>query len=194
MLLSSSLKFSHELMEKSLKPGDRALDCTAGNGKDTLHLANLVGPEGKVVAVDIQKEALEKTKNLLQEKKVIHRVDLIQGDHRNLDELTHGPFKVITFNLGYLPGGDHGVVTDPESTILAIRKSVKMLAPGGLITIVAYHGHPEGKAELVALEKFLPTLNQNEISVLQYRFINQANNPPILFALAAPGDDHCPDL
>ncbi len=193
MLLSNALKFSHELMERALQPGDRALDATAGNGKDTRHLANLVGPQGQVVAIDIQEEAVKKTAKLLEDEGHSERVELINGDHRNLDELTRGPFRVIVFNLGYLPGSDHEISTNPDSTITAIRKALPMLAPGGIITIVAYHGHTEGKGELAALEKFLPTLNQEEVIVLQYSFINQANNPPILFALEAPGDDHYPD-
>lgn len=194
MLLSSSLKFSHELLGRALGPGDRALDATAGNGKDTLFLAHQVGPEGKVVSIDIQQEAVEKTQKLLQKEKVRDRVEVIQGDHGYLDDLTRGPFQAIAFNLGYLPGSNHEIVTDPETTIKAIRKALEMLAPGGIITVVAYHGHPEGKAELATLEKFLPTLNQEKVAVLQYRFINQANNPPILFALAAQGADDCPDL
>jgi predicted methyltransferase len=37
-----------------LQPGDTAVDATAGNGHDTLALAELVGPQGVVWALDLQ--------------------------------------------------------------------------------------------------------------------------------------------
>jgi hypothetical protein len=37
-----------------LRPGDTAVDATCGNGHDTLALAELVGPSGRVFALDLQ--------------------------------------------------------------------------------------------------------------------------------------------
>ncbi len=34
--------------------GDTVIDATCGNGHDTLELARLVGPSGRVIAMDIQ--------------------------------------------------------------------------------------------------------------------------------------------
>ena len=48
----------HEFLSEYLKPGDRAVDATAGNGWDTLKLCELVGDSGKVYAFDIQEEAI----------------------------------------------------------------------------------------------------------------------------------------
>lgn len=42
-----------------------AVDATCGNGHDTLELARMVGPSGRVVAFDIQAEALESAQALL---------------------------------------------------------------------------------------------------------------------------------
>jgi tRNA A58 N-methylase Trm61 len=41
-----------------VKPGDVVCDMGCGNGFYTLKLAQLVGPKGKVIAVDIQREML----------------------------------------------------------------------------------------------------------------------------------------
>ncbi len=193
MLLDNALQHSQELMARALKPGDRALDATAGNGKDTLHLARLIGPAGQVVAVDIQKQALENTQNLLKKENLINRVQLIEGNHARIDELTTGTFQVAVFNLGYLPGGDHEIITGPDTTLRGLKKIMPMISPGGVITVVAYHGHPGGKNELTALEKFLPVLDQKKVAVLQYSFINQAGNPPVLFALEVLKDADYPD-
>jgi predicted methyltransferase len=37
-----------------LRPGDTVVDATAGNGQDTLFLAEAVGPTGTVYALDVQ--------------------------------------------------------------------------------------------------------------------------------------------
>ena len=40
-----------------------ALDGTAGNGFDTCFLAELVGKDGRVVAMDLQEDAIQITRN-----------------------------------------------------------------------------------------------------------------------------------
>ena len=49
-----------------IKKGGVAIDFTMGNGHDTLWLSNAVGEEGKVYAFDIQPQALESSKALLE--------------------------------------------------------------------------------------------------------------------------------
>ncbi len=44
-------RLAHELLRAQLCPGDIAIDATAGNGHDTLFLAQAVGLCGKVAAV-----------------------------------------------------------------------------------------------------------------------------------------------
>ena len=63
MKLERILPYSHTLMEKAASNGDIVVDGTVGNGNDTVFLAKLVGPTGKVYGFDIQKEAIERTKN-----------------------------------------------------------------------------------------------------------------------------------
>ena len=57
--LERVLPFSKNLLEKALKPGDVAIDGTAGNGYDTLFLAELVGESGHVYSFDVQEEAIQ---------------------------------------------------------------------------------------------------------------------------------------
>ena len=49
--------------------------------------------------------------------------------------------------------------------------------------LVIYHGHDEGKMEKESISKLLKELNQKEFNVLKFKFTNQANNPPILYAV-----------
>ena len=48
----------HDILSAQLQPGDRALDATAGNGYDCTCMAQLVGSEGHVIAIDIQDSAI----------------------------------------------------------------------------------------------------------------------------------------
>ncbi|MDU6657873.1 MAG: class I SAM-dependent methyltransferase, partial [Neisseria mucosa] len=84
MLLENILPFTHSLLRQALKAGGRALDATAGNGHDTLLLAQLVGETGKVWAFDVQSKALAQTQGRLKENGVDGRVALIHDGHENL--------------------------------------------------------------------------------------------------------------
>jgi ubiquinone/menaquinone biosynthesis C-methylase UbiE len=46
--LRGAVPLCHFFLNQRLKPGDRALDATCGNGLDTLLLAELCGNEGRV--------------------------------------------------------------------------------------------------------------------------------------------------
>nr|WP_252892755.1 hypothetical protein [Lentilactobacillus otakiensis] len=43
MKIKSALEFSHELLSETVNTGDTVVDCTMGNGHDTLFLTDLVG-------------------------------------------------------------------------------------------------------------------------------------------------------
>lgn len=167
-----------------LQPGDWALDATLGKGRDLLFLCELVGQDGKVFGFDIQEQALVYTEKLLQERGWNNRAELIQASHANLLQyLPRESVKAIMFNLGYLPGGDRSIVTRPESTLTALRQSLEILAPGGMITLVVYYGHPGGLEEKKAVESFVAQLNPHLYSVVKIDFFNRRNNPPILIAV-----------
>src|SRR4051794_10532544 len=57
-----------------IQPGDAVADIGAGSGYYTLRLAALVGPRGKVYAVDIQPEMLALIDKRVKEKKLDHVV------------------------------------------------------------------------------------------------------------------------
>lgn len=56
-----------------------------------------------------------------------------------------GICRLVTFNLGYLPGGDKNLITKVDTTLQALQAASNVLQPGGLISIVAYVGHPGGR-------------------------------------------------
>ena len=54
------------LASEVLNIGDIAIDATAGKGRDTAYLAQTVGTTGWVHSFDIQPEAINSTRNLLE--------------------------------------------------------------------------------------------------------------------------------
>ncbi len=63
----SALDIIHKILREHIRHGDICIDATAGRGRDTLFLAELVGENGKVTAFDIQEEAVYSTRTLLRE-------------------------------------------------------------------------------------------------------------------------------
>lgn len=186
MKIKSALEFSHQLLSESIVAGDTVIDCTMGNGHDTLFLANLVGKNGTVYGFDIQAEAVNNTKTLLKKNHVeTDHIYLYNISHAKVDEVLPDETMIsgAIFNLGYLPGGNKTIVTYPETTIAAIKGCLSHLCHNGVVIVVAYYGHPGGEREKNTVLEFGSHLDQKRYSVLKYSFLNQKHFPPILMAV-----------
>ena len=187
MKLERILPFARRVMEIAISPGDVVVDATLGNGHDTVFLANLVGPNGKVYGFDIQERAITTTQERITDQLLQDRVILFHKGHEQLiDSIPIKDHEKITgaiFNLGYLPGGDKSIVTKSHSTISAIEQLLEIMPQKGIIVLVIYHGHEEGTVERDDLIKYCQHLDQNLAHVLQYQFINQVNHPPFIIAI-----------
>jgi SAM-dependent methyltransferase len=161
-------------------PGDRAIDATCGNGQDTLFLAELAGCEGKVWAFDIQEEALSKTGERLESAGFASRVTLVYAGHERMAEFVDEQVKAIVFNLGYLPTGERGIKTSPESTLAALEQGEKLLLPSGIILVAVYTGHEGGAEEWSAVKGWAEALNPHEFNVWQSRQLNRSEKAPFL--------------
>jgi tRNA G37 N-methylase Trm5 len=174
---------SQNIAKKILKPGDSAVDATAGNGHDTLFLAELVGSSGRVYSFDIQSEAILNTKRLLLENNVFERVKLLQKGHEEIDsEVTKG-IKVVMFNTGYLPGRHNEIITKEKTTLIALKKSLELISVGGLVLLVIYTGHKGGVKEAEAVEKYLNNLSYKHFDVVKINNLNRYNVPPYLICI-----------
>jgi methylase of polypeptide subunit release factors len=159
-----------------LKAGDHAVDATCGNGWDTQALAGAVGPEGHVLAIDIQADAIDATRERLHAHQYLERVSLIQESHVRLADRLTGKAQAIMFNLGYLPGGDPSITTHCEDTLPAIQSALACLDKDGLLSIVVYPGHDEGAKEAHAIDAWVAGLE--DFRVFSYRRINSRAPAP----------------
>lgn len=149
----------HFLLRSEIAAGDFVIDATAGNGHDTVFLAQSVGETGRVLAIDVQPQAIGSTQARLENEGLRDRVTLHLGCHREIAEIAGGESPgAILFNLGYLPGGDHGVITRTENTIRAISSAARILKPGGVLAVICYPGHDGGGEEAAAVEKLIANL------------------------------------
>lgn len=176
------LEVARRLIAERVTVGEKVIDATMGNGNDTLFLAQLVGPDGSVIAYDIQPQAVEKTKERLEREGVLQRVRIHLASHEEMGKLTES-VGAIMFNLGYLPGGNKDITTQANSTLRAIEAGLSLLRPGGIMTIMIYWGHDAGKLEKEAVEQYCHQLNQTEYLVLKYQYLNQQNQAPFLLAV-----------
>ena len=89
----------------ALERGSTAVDATCGNGHDTLTLARLVGPEGRLVAFDTAQAAVDGTRKRLHDELgsqgLLPRLDLIHDSHaRMLEHVAPSTVQLVCFNLG----------------------------------------------------------------------------------------------
>ncbi|MBM7692964.1 SAM-dependent methyltransferase [Peribacillus deserti] len=187
MKLERILPFARRLLQSAVSEGDIAVDATLGNGHDTVFLASLSGESGHVYGFDIQEAAVDHSKQRIEANNLSKQVTLFLKGHQyiqtSIPELHAGKIKGAIFNLGYLPGGNKSVVTKAETTIQAVQQLLEWMAPEGIIVLVIYQGHPEGKLERDSLLSFISSIPQDMAHVLQYAFINQVNDPPFIIAI-----------
>ena len=153
-----AVRIAQERVLKILKPGDSAIDATAGNGHDTLWLAQRTGENGCVFAFDVQTEAIKNARQRIQEANCSSPIHFIADSHSNLSKRLpeDRAIAAAVFNLGYLPGGDQSLITRPDTTI-----------DDGILSVVLYPGHEGGNSETADILKWIqkldPTLYRHEI-------------------------------
>lgn len=176
----NTLTLAHDFVARHVQPGDFCIDATAGRGRDTLFLCDLVGGHGHVLALDIQPQAVESTRKLLLQEGVADCAQVVLDSHSNVDTYAApGSVDCIMFNFGWLPGGDHTVSTNPESSLPALEKALTLLRPGGVMSLCIYYGGDSGYAERDALLAYLPTIDSEVYTVIVGTFANRGGDPPI---------------
>ncbi len=103
-----------------LKPGHRVLDLGTGTGSVAIRAADLVGPAGKVTAVDISPDMLEMAKRRIVELGYTN-IDFREGRAEQLPA-SDGSFDVLLASLSLMYAIDRAV---------AAREMRRVLRPGG---------------------------------------------------------------
>ncbi|MDZ4851811.1 MAG: class I SAM-dependent methyltransferase [Pirellulaceae bacterium] len=118
---------SQMLSQLDLKPDLVVCDMGCGNGFYSLTMAEMVGPNGKVLAVDIQPQMLQMLSRRAAETK-IDNIDMILGTVTD-PKLPSGKVDLVLMVDVYHE------FSHPQAMLAAIRKS---LSPNGRIALVEY--------------------------------------------------------
>ncbi|MEE9338073.1 MAG: class I SAM-dependent methyltransferase [Methylococcaceae bacterium] len=177
---------AHQFIQCHLNAGEIAIDATIGNGHDTLFLARQVGEKGLIFGFDVQQQAIDSTQTRLNNNLDFKNIILFNTSHENLSKfipkLHHNKIKTIMFNLGYLPGNDKTIITQANSTLIALNQAIKLLASNGVITIMAYPGHSGGDEETKQIKQWCSQLNIDKYVVEQINS-SEKDSAPVLFTI-----------
>jgi len=182
-----AVSIAHMFIGEILSDGTTAVDATVGNGEDTLFLASSVGPTGQVYGFDIQAPAIVATVKKLEQHQLYNRVKLFTESHENMISLVKVQVNAVMFNLGYLPGGDHSIITQAQTSLATLQQSLELLAPGGRISLVLYTGHKGSAEECTAIEKYVSKLENKLYNVIKLNFYNRKNPAPFLILIEKEG-------
>ncbi|MBR2707281.1 MAG: class I SAM-dependent methyltransferase [Mogibacterium sp.] len=158
--------------------GDTVIDATCGAGQDTVALANAAGRDGCVYAFDIQEEAIRRTKDRLRENGLSNVRVLKESFTSVNDFVPEGSASAAVFNLGYLPGGDHSITTTADETLEGLACALRTLRPGGILTVVMYDGHDEGRTEKQRVMEWAKALDPKQYHAAYVNMLNQRSDPP----------------
>lgn len=182
-----------DIVSSYINEGDFVIDCTMGNGNDTLSLAKLTGAadgaDGALVyALDVQDKAIEKTTELLAENGITDLeskgIHLVNDSHVNIAKYVEAAGRqpsAIVFNLGFMPGQDKSVLTTIDTTMKAVESALENIMEDGIISVVTYCGHPEGREEHDKLIEYFAALPSKRYHVAFFDMINQKKTAPSVF-------------
>ena len=180
--LHSLVTEAHKTILPYLSDQSISIDATMGNGHDTLFLAR---HSHKVYAFDIQENAINATRLRLEKNNCIDNVSLIHAGHETMHQHINSEEKadVIMFNLGYLPHADTSIITQEKNTLIALIHAIKLLSTNGIISIIAYPGHPGGNTELQAIIHWYEQLDSSQFAISIIRSMQEKTNSPRLFTI-----------
>ena len=163
-----------------VQEGGTYIDATMGKGRDTLFLCEMAKETGRVLAFDIQEAALCATDRLLKEQGVRDRAELYLDSHVHMDRyMPPESADGISFNFGYLPGGDHALATRADTSVEAVSKGLVLLKKGGVMALCIYSGGDTGYEEKDKILEYLRVLDEKKYLVILNCFYNRKNDPPM---------------
>jgi ubiquinone/menaquinone biosynthesis C-methylase UbiE len=143
-----------------LRPGDTACDVGAGPGYFSLRLARAVGPEGRVLAVDVETRMLEALRDRLQAAGLTNVTPILSLPDDPLLPAGACDVALVVDTYHHFPDG-----------LDYLRRLARSLKPGGRIVNIDYHKRetPVGPplSHRVAREDFLETAGRAGLVLAQ---------------------------
>lgn len=118
----------YAIKASNIKPGSKVLDIAAGTGDLTILISKRVGPQGSVILSDINKQMLRAGRARLARADIPDNVQFFQADAESL-QFEDNTFDAVTIGYG---------IRNFTNKIQALREILRVLKPGGQLTIIEF--------------------------------------------------------
>jgi predicted methyltransferase len=171
------------LVFAGVKPGDTIVELAPGGGYDTALLSRVVGPSGKIYAVDCER-LFEYRPNLRES-----FAKFIAADPRGNVEYSSQRFDALELPTGvdviWMSMFYHDTVWLGVDRAAMNRAIFQHLKPGGVFLVIDHKALPgSGEAVTSELHRIDPALPRSEIEAAGFRLVAESD------ALAHPEDPH----
>lgn len=156
------------LLSRYVHEGMTVLEPGPGVGFFTLPLARLVGPRGRVTAVDIQPKMLDQLQRRAQRAGMAERIEtrLAQRDSMGIADLTSGVDFVLAFAVVHeLPSAQR--FFGEVATVLRPGASMLLVEPSGHVKNAKFVGEIEAAAAAGLKEVDCPVVRGNHAVLLR---------------------------
>jgi len=147
--------------------GRSFLDLFAGSGQ--LGIEALSRGASRAVFVDSSKDAAAVIRKNVTKCGFADRSDVLCTDYRAYLSSSRESFSVILLDPPY----STGMLSD------ALKNSVRLLKPGGVMSLCIYYGGESGYEERDALLAYLAEIDNRNYTVIVNTFHNRTGDPPI---------------
>jgi hypothetical protein len=162
----------HHFLLKHCDADSIVCDLTLGNGNDALFCLQHFK---HVYAFDIQPIAIVRSSLKCEEYPNKHFYCL---DHAQLDKVLNIQVDIVLMNNGYLPNSETNIMTELNSSITAMDKSLELLKVNGYLCVTLYRKHEGG---LVEYHGIMDYLNQNKkLQIIQSYTYDNDDLAPVL--------------
>lgn len=152
-----------------LQSGSAVADVGCGDGYFTFHLADRVGPSGRVYAVDIKEDVIQKIRQSAAEKKMPQIIAIV-GSPDN-PHLASGSLDAILLVKAYHEFSHYDMM---------VSSFLEALRPGGRLAVIDYIAEPgKPRSEYMEHHRIPPQLVQQEVGRDGFHFLRREADFPI---------------